>query len=223
MNLAAMRARVRRPFRWDEDDAMCTLLVDDAINDAYDLVNSRRAWAALKATDVDETIEDTDDTLDVPTDWLAFESVFIINASGAAKHLPFITRAQCAATLGDPSTMPRGTPSNYTLYGDTDGSLGSRKVVMEFIPHPSATFTVRRNGVYRPARLTAATQVPWFQETFHAILPMYAIGLLGLTEAGWDRDKADRFMQRALDQLDSMVMFDPCGDDPLNVIPIVGE
>lgn len=223
MNLAAMRTRVRRPFKWAEDDTECTALVDDAINDAYDWVNGQRRWRGLKATDVTKTISVASPTLDVPTDWRSLTGVAIISGAEVVAELGYITWDALRAAGRDPSVDTVGTPALYLLTSEASGVLGARKHVIVPYPYPNATFTVRLNGIYRPVRLTAATQVPWFDESFHAILPMYAVALLGLAEAGWDRDKCDRYMQRAIDQMEAMANDEPDGITATSVVPLVGE
>lgn len=223
MNLAAMRTRVRRPFKWDADDSECTGIVDDNLNDAYDWLNAQRRWRGLQVTDVSLSITAAVPTEDAPSSWRCFTGVYIINSAGSAKELQFVTWDQCLHNWGDPSTLTPGVPSYYAIKSDTSGLLGLRKLIIEPIPHPDQTFTLRLNGIYRPARFTSATQLPWFDEQYHVILPMYATALIGMSEAGWDRDKCDRYMQRAIDLMEQMAHDEPDGVTPTSTVPLVGE
>ena len=220
LNLAALRVRVRRPFKWDADDTEAMAVVDAAINDAYDMVNGHRHWKGLVETET-STVTGNSTTIDVPTTWRTFNGIFVINASGAARELEYIGYNVQETKFGDPAELTRGTPGRYLLESDTDGALGARKFVARLVPYPNATFTIRQVGYVQVAQLSAETDVPWFDAAYHGMLSDFALAdLMGL-EAGWDPALSLARHARGKQRLDDMIWNEPTATTPTYSIPLI--
>ena len=220
MTRAQMRARVRRRLKWDADDSEAMAVINDALQDAYDLVNGHRAWRLLRETTTSAVTSATT-TLDVPTDWGTLDIVSIYDSNGDSLELDFITWAEQLHEYGDPTVMSRGTPKNYLLVGAADGVAGARKFQMHLAPYSSASYTLRLVGITRPAALDDDADVPWFDSRWHIMLPEYAQAQLMEEEEGFDPRVANNIRSRAERRLSQMVWMEPDGVTPTTSVPLI--
>jgi hypothetical protein len=219
-NLSQLRTIVARSLKWDTNDSEAMAIVDQALNDAYDMVNGHRHWKRLRES-ATSTVTGTSTTVDVTSTWRTLTGVFIINAAGNARELPYISWNEELARYGDPAELTRDTPARYILDTDTDGSLGARKFVIRLVPYPNATFTVRQAGIVQVAHLSGNTDVPWFDDAFHGLLADFARADLIATQSGFEPELAGYFQQRGERRLVDMIMSEPVAATPTYSIPLI--
>ena len=214
MTLAQMRALVRSPFKWDENDTTATVVADAALNLHLDRISGMRNWRRLQATDVSTTITSSTTTSDVPSTMRKLTGVYIINSDGDAREIVPISWAEQLQNYGDPSQLTRTTPVNYLFTSAASGAAGARKQQIVWAPYPDATYTVRYNGIARVSHLSADADVPWFDEQFHWLLPQFAMGMLAAQEESWDPRNVKALLDIANGGLADLVMAEPHGLSP---------
>ena len=204
LTFAQQKTRVFRRLKWDETDSVQTAIAEDALNAAYHRVNARRRWRRLELTETVAVIAGAT-YVDTPATFRSLRLITIWDASQNSGILRPRDWHKQILDVGDPAIITAGAPGIVLIGSAASGSAGKRIARFTFDRPTDLAYTIRFVGTAVVPDLANASDVPWFDDTYHDMLPDYALAELMSDEAGFSADVRQNHQGRADQLLAAMV------------------